>query len=1101
MLFTPKKLALLMSSLCLLSPLTPVQAAEPAKQVELEKNAKQEGVELAPVVVKGKRNFDAEGHKKVFEENVTNLYIGREELERIQATNPADVLKGVNGVYSMDARNGIAITPNIRGLSGEGRVPLTVDGTEQSTNIWLQLYGVGNRSYVDPAMFRSIAVEKGPSLSRDVKSGVGGSINIRTIEAGDIIPEGASFGAELKLETTGNSAKPQVDANSYFGQDYRSIPGAQLGGWDNNVNVPQPVPRAKGSSTLLNFDDHSEMIAIAARNASTDLLFSYSQRIKGNYFAGTSGIDDYSRNDAYAKDTAAYYPNLNKLYHAGNEVLSTSSENKSWLLKNNWFLPQDNKLTFSLMRSDLNFAETGPGQAIFMLGFAEALAKQGKYDQLVAEFPRSKLQLDTYKLSHEWKPADSRWINLQSNLWMTKTEGERHQSGGGGYYIPPSQALADYGLLTADWTACRSGPNNGPDWSKNLPSGGSPLSCLAEPTLKGEKPAIPDHDGKIFAGSAQWTKHERKGFDVSNVAQLADNLRLTVGGGFQREALDERVAEVKLTGGIGPGGAMLHYGTTHYGPRSGERSEATAMFNVEWEPTSWLSLSAGLRYNRYQAEDTGLAERRRQQIASAQASKRKAGLALRYGVLMSDAEKAKFEELRDAAIAAQANANWDDPAVMKTWDVYYEYSDGKEWDKRDLPTGDPAVKAAHQALVDYVGQHKASSYENMGQAFIGSFDRYTTLLRADGEDHGSQNYSSYWQTEVVLPLVGGKPDASQSPFFQGTLDLEQKVANPQGNTGVFSKIKPAGSNEVYERISADQAWAAPEKQSGEAFSPVFSATIRFSPYSSAFVRHAQTTRFPSLFELASTSTSLLGVGTLSVEGASKPERSINWELGYAHDLTQFLPDLRAADVRLSYFNTVIKDFIEREPSMNVIQFDEKKVSGLEFQSRFDSGAFFGNLGATYRLTQEICDENYAYSLDVFYKRMPKCMTGGFPGMLTATSLQPKYSINSEFGTRLFNNSLEMGLRSVYHAKAENPQLQALLSTNDGQEVWAESSMNQMFWHSVMLHDFYAKVNVHKDLDLNLKISNLTDRYYMDPMSKIPVPGPGRSLSLGLRARF
>jgi hemoglobin/transferrin/lactoferrin receptor protein len=62
-------------------------------------------------------------------------------------------------------------------------------------------------------------------------------------------------------------------------------------------------------------------------------------------------------------------------------------------------------------------------------------------------------------------------------------------------------------------------------------------------------------------------------------------------------------------------------------------------------------------------------------------------------------------------------------------------------------------------------------------------------------------------------------------------------------------------------------------------------------------------------------------------------------------------------------------------------------------------------------------------------------------------------------------------------------------------------MRQMYWHSVLLHDFYARFNVQKNLDMNLKISNLTDRYYMDPMSKIPVPGPGRTLSLGLRARF
>ena len=112
--------------------------------------------------------------------------------------------------------------------------------------------------------------------------------------------------------------------------------------------------------------------------------------------------------------------------------------------------------------------------------------------------------------------------------------------------------------------------------------------------------------------------------------------------------------------------------------------------------------------------------------------------------------------------------------------------------------------------------------------------------------------------------------------------------------------------------------------------------------------------------------------------ASKPERSTNWEVGYGHDLTQFFPSLYAADARLSYFNTVIEDFIERDATLAIIQFDEKKTSGIEFQSRFDSGRYFASVGATYRLKQELCDKDYAYGLDVYYNRMPECMTGGFP---------------------------------------------------------------------------------------------------------------------------
>jgi hemoglobin/transferrin/lactoferrin receptor protein len=240
---------------------------------------------LPSLVVTSKRTRDEIGKDNVYEKNVTNVYADRKQLQQIKATNPGDVFKGMNGVYSMDTRSSQAITPNIRGISGEGRTPLTIDGTEQSTNVWLHQYGAGNRSYADPALFRSIEVEKGPSLSRGVKSGVGGAVSIRTIEADDLIPEGENWGVEINLKAASNTKQPRNDPNSYYGKDYRDIPGAVRTNV-NEVYFGDQNPRNKGSSNLLNSDDLSGMIAIAGRNEFTDFLASYSKREQGNYYAG-----------------------------------------------------------------------------------------------------------------------------------------------------------------------------------------------------------------------------------------------------------------------------------------------------------------------------------------------------------------------------------------------------------------------------------------------------------------------------------------------------------------------------------------------------------------------------------------------------------------------------------------------------------------------------------------------------------------------------------------------------------------------------------------------------------------------------------------------
>ena len=101
------------------------------------------------------------GADDVYYKNVSNAYVGKEYLERYRVQSAGDVLKGLNGVYNMNTRTaGGAITPNIRGITGKGRIPVTLDGTEQTVDVWLNNYGVGDRNYLDPALFRSIAVEK-----------------------------------------------------------------------------------------------------------------------------------------------------------------------------------------------------------------------------------------------------------------------------------------------------------------------------------------------------------------------------------------------------------------------------------------------------------------------------------------------------------------------------------------------------------------------------------------------------------------------------------------------------------------------------------------------------------------------------------------------------------------------------------------------------------------------------------------------------------------------------------------------------------------------------------------------------------------------------
>lgn len=1106
--FKPNKLALLISSLCLAGPLAMAQ------DVEQEHEASSEAqLTLTPTTIEGLQDKDAEGHAKVYQENVTSVYKGREELQRFEVSNPGDVFKGMNGVYSMDTRSSQSITPNIRGITGEGRTPLTIDGTEQSTNVWLHFFGSGNRSYVDPALFRSIEVEKGPSLSRGIKSGVGGAVNIRTIEANDIIPEGDSWGIESNLKTSGNTSKPRFDATSAFGQDYRSFPGAERVEVDG-INLNTPPARSKSDSQILNFDDHSETLSIAGRNEFVDILVSRSERTSGNYYAGEHNASRYEGHDAWDRSsTDVYIPNLTKVYTPGSEVFNTSSETDTTLVKNNWYLPNEQKLGLQFMRTDTTFGETTPGRSLLLYGYREG-AEQAQPDldwanmrSFVTEDPRSELRLDSYKLSYDLKPQGSHWLDLETSLWQTKAEGMRYQTG-----------ISPWGLeLTAEekealklW-----------DIGKN-----EAIYWMGQQWWDENAHLFPqpEHDGTIQPLGRQWTSHDRTGFDVSNQMLLSSKLQLTLGGSYQQEKLDERVQQSNRdVASLLPDGVWLNSGTDRLGPRSGERKEYSAMMNLSWEATDWLTVTAGARYLQYTGKDTGTAKLRRQQSEFHKATRRLAGLQLQYNEIMTPEDKSELTRLMQELRNAESST---DPRHLKTWSLY-EHTTGGGWVPvtRTLATESPQYRAAAKSLLDFLSIRNANVYQNKANhnysgpdaqeaAFGYLFGSFGNVLSGSSQPYEGFFQGDYWHKAVLLPVKDGKFDSSQNPFVNGTADATEIVADPYNPGSTTQKIKLENGlygERIYESLSAGKAWEAPEEQSGHALSPVLSATARLTPFGTAFVRYAQTTRFPSINELTS-SAIIDGAGTVGTlaQGASEPERNSNWEVGYAHDLTQFFPSLGFADARLSYYNTEIENFIDRGLYYDSIQFDQKKTSGLELQSRFDTGRLFGSLGATYRLEQELCDKDYASALDPFYNRIPTCMTGGFPGTYSGNSLQPKYSIDLALGTRLFNEQLELGWRSVYHAGAENSQLDDLLGSQVSvaalnglaRDAWfRDGSADGFYWRSVLLHDLYANYQVNKQLAVNLGVTNLTDEYYLDPMAKTLLPGPGRTLTAGLKVNF
>lgn len=375
-------------------------------------------VRLIPLVVYGQEDRDIQGSNRVYEANRSSVYVGKDYIERFKGTNPADVLQGMVGVYSGDARNSGALDPSVRGVQGVGRVPLTIDGTEQSIAVWRGYNGVNNRNYIDPNLIAGIEVIKGPSLERNTTTSVGGGVVVKTLEADDIVRPGKSFGAELKVEGSTNSIDPSLPDMSRVGQNYDdTTPWIDMNGAKYDPDIYKKN-RTRSDNSNFSGDDLAGRLAIATKQDKFDLLAVYAVRERGNYFSGTHGAGYYKR--ATPDSSLDFIPYFAYAYQPGDEVPNTSSHMESWLLKGT-YRPTDNQTLKLTYRDTKNiFGEIMPSRIVW--GITPDLG--------VPQWPLSNIHSKAYSLEYKFKPENNRWIDFYANIWQTDTESQTYTRGG-----------------------------------------------------------------------------------------------------------------------------------------------------------------------------------------------------------------------------------------------------------------------------------------------------------------------------------------------------------------------------------------------------------------------------------------------------------------------------------------------------------------------------------------------------------------------------------------------------------------------------------------------------------------------------------------------
>lgn len=341
--------------------------------------------------------------------------VSRETLDAYPGTSPSDVLKSVTGVLSGEARNSGSLDVNIRGMQGQGRVPVTVDGSLNGTTVYRGYQGTSNRTFIDPDFISSIAIEKGPSMGAAIAGGIGGSVSMTTLKADDIVPEGSDTGLRLRLSLANNTSQPgSTEQRNLLVADYSGRkPLVSLRGTDR----PTFLEPTAGSGSLV----------FARKSDWADVVAGYAFRRSGNYHAGAHGGGAPKRSDTpsafcasgaadgYLADlcanAAGFYQSAGSTPFVGGEkVLNTSTNTESVLFKATLRPAADHVVELGYGGYWARFGENYPSEVF----------EGGTVSQRSV---LSETRLDRFTARYRWNPT-SDLIDLKSNLWFT----ELHES-------------------------------------------------------------------------------------------------------------------------------------------------------------------------------------------------------------------------------------------------------------------------------------------------------------------------------------------------------------------------------------------------------------------------------------------------------------------------------------------------------------------------------------------------------------------------------------------------------------------------------------------------------------------------------------------------
>lgn len=343
-------------------------------QVEVSQKAPK-ALELGRVVVKAQEEA---GYGKSAG-GVASVSLSKEQVERFRGTGNGDAFQGVSGLQVNSVRNEAgALDVGIRGIQGEGRVPVYIDGSLQSTHTFRGYQGESDRTYIDMDLISSVTTEKGASVGKYGTGAVGGLIQMKTLGVDDVVKQGEKFGLLVKGSIFNNNKSVKVP------DDEKSQTNYQL------------KNHQKGSD----FRNGAYTLGVGYKGEIFDIMAAYNHRKVGNYFAGKHGRDrlGFDKNEI----------------EAGQEVPNTSFKSDSGIVKFGINITDDQRL-------DVNFRRHVQRAGEVLSFYWGKYPRPDGYDY-TSQWKPGSAQVNTTNIEYRYNPLDNSLIDLNMSLWQTKAK-------------------------------------------------------------------------------------------------------------------------------------------------------------------------------------------------------------------------------------------------------------------------------------------------------------------------------------------------------------------------------------------------------------------------------------------------------------------------------------------------------------------------------------------------------------------------------------------------------------------------------------------------------------------------------------------------------